>query len=181
VDDIREHPARSARVDRIGRHDGRSKFIDGASIRSKALSTIVLSAGSSLTGAGTVMLGVLLPTLSQQQGLRDDRAGLLHSLHFFASGPGAIVTGLHCIRSLEIGYGIQAALGALVFGGPKVAYAAGLAMAALNWLIFRSPQKANFGSQGVIKTSKDNRVSIHNSAGINAPGRLPVRACLNGR
>ena len=36
VNDIREHPARSAKVDRISRHDGRSKFIDGGSIHSKA-------------------------------------------------------------------------------------------------------------------------------------------------
>ena len=71
------------------------------------------------------MLGVLLPTLSQQQGLRDDQAGLLLFLQFFASGLGAIVTGLHRIRSLAIGYGIlAAALGALVLGGPKVVYAA---------------------------------------------------------
>ena len=60
----------------------------------RTLSTAMLSGGFSLTGAGTVMLGVLLPTLSQQWGLRDDQAGLLLFLQFFASGLGAIVTGL---------------------------------------------------------------------------------------
>jgi len=104
---------------------------------------MVLSAGISLTGAGTVMLGVLLPALSQQWGLRDDQVGLLLFLQFFASGLGAVVTGLHRIRSLAIGYGVMAAaLGALVLYGPKVAYAAffffglglGMAMTAMSLL-----------------------------------------------
>jgi MFS transporter, FHS family, glucose/mannose:H+ symporter len=96
-------------------------------IRSTArrLSTAVLSAGFGLTGAGTVMLGVLLPALSQQWGLRDNQAGLLLFLQFFASGLGAIVTGLKRIRSLSIGYAfLAAALGALVLDGSKIAYAA---------------------------------------------------------
>ena len=71
------------------------------------------------------MLGVLLPTLSQQWSLRDDQAGLLLFLQFFASGLGAIVTGLNRIRSLAIGYALlAAALGAVAFGGWKIAYAA---------------------------------------------------------
>ncbi len=91
----------------------------------RTLSTAMLSGGFSLTGAGTVMLGVLLPTLSQQWGLRDDQAGLLLFLQFFASGLGAIVTGLHRIRSLAIGYALlAAALAALAIYGSKVAYAA---------------------------------------------------------
>jgi MFS family permease len=71
------------------------------------------------------MLGVLLPTVSQRWGLRDDQAGLLLFLQFFASGLGAIVTGLNRIRSLAIGYAMfAAALAALVICGSKVAYAA---------------------------------------------------------
>jgi MFS family permease len=71
------------------------------------------------------MLGVLLPTLSQRWGLRDDQAGFLLFLQLFASGLGAIVVGLNRIRSLAIGYGVlAAALAALSFGGPKIAYGA---------------------------------------------------------
>jgi MFS family permease len=85
----------------------------------------MLSAGFSLTGAGTVMLGVLLPTFSLKWGLRDDQAGLLLFLQFFASGLGAVVTGLHRVRSLAIGYALLAAtLGALAIGGSKIVYAA---------------------------------------------------------
>lgn len=88
-----------------------------------ALSTAILSLGFSLTGAGTVMLGVLLPALSQRWGLRDDQAGLLLFLQFFASGLGAIVTGLKRVRSLAIGYALLvAAMTALAFGGLKIAY-----------------------------------------------------------
>jgi MFS transporter, FHS family, glucose/mannose:H+ symporter len=74
----------------------------------RTLSTAVLSAGFSLTGAGTVLLGVLLPTLSQKWGLRDDQAGLLLFIQFFASGLGAIVTGLNRVRALATGYGLMA-------------------------------------------------------------------------
>jgi fucose permease len=83
----------------------------------RSISTAVLSAGFSLTGAGIVMLGVLLPTLSHRWALRDDQAGALLFLQFFASGLGAITTGLNRIRSLAIGYGLMAAaLFALPFG-----------------------------------------------------------------
>lgn len=88
-------------------------------------STLMLSAGFSFTGTGTVMLGVLLPTLSQRWGLRDDQAGLLLFLQFFASGLGAIVTGLNRVRALAIGYGLlAAALCMLAFAGSGTAYAA---------------------------------------------------------
>ena len=102
----------------------------------QTLSTAVLTAGSSLTGAGTVMLGVLLPMLSQRWGLRDDQAGLLLFLQFFASGLGAILTGLNRTRSLAIGFGLLAgALAALALGGARIAhvvfffYGLGLGMA----------------------------------------------------
>lgn len=71
------------------------------------------------------MLGVLLPILLQRWGLRDDQAGLLLFLQFFASGLGAIVTGLNRVRSLVIGYGLlAAALAVLSMNGPKIAYEA---------------------------------------------------------
>jgi MFS transporter, FHS family, glucose/mannose:H+ symporter len=93
--------------------------------RPRSLSTAVLSAGFSLTGVGTVMLGVLLPTLAQQWGLRDDQSGLLLFLQFFASGLGAIVTGMKRVRSLAVGYGLVAAtLAILALGGSKTAYLA---------------------------------------------------------
>jgi MFS transporter, FHS family, glucose/mannose:H+ symporter len=84
----------------------------------------MLSAGFSLTGAGTVMLGVLLPTFSVKWGLRDDQAGLLLFLQFFGSGLGAVVTGLNRARSLAIGYALLAVtLGVLAIDGSKIAYA----------------------------------------------------------
>jgi MFS transporter, FHS family, glucose/mannose:H+ symporter len=87
------------------------------------MSMIVLSAGSALTGAGTVMLGVLLPALSLRWGLRDDQAGLLLFLQFFASGLGAIVTGLNRIRSMAIGYGLMtASLGLMALDSAREAY-----------------------------------------------------------
>lgn len=69
-------------------------------------SIAVLSVGFSLTGAGTVMLGVLLPALSRRWGLHDDTAGLLLFLQFFGSALGAVFTSLHRIRSLLCGYGL---------------------------------------------------------------------------
>jgi fucose permease len=91
----------------------------------RTFSTIALSAGFALAGAGTVMLGVLLPTLSLRWGLRDDQAGLLLFLQFVGSGMGAIVTRMNRIRSMAIGYGLQAAaLSVLALNGARVAYLA---------------------------------------------------------
>lgn len=93
-------------------------------LSSKTVSTAVLSSGFSLTAVGTVMLGVLLPTLSQKWGLRDDQAGLLLFLQFFGSGLGAIASGLNRIRSLASGYGLMAAtLCLLTWAGARTAYA----------------------------------------------------------
>lgn len=99
-------------------------------------STAALSAGFSFTGAGTVMLGVLLPTLASKWGLRDDQAGLLLFLQYFGSGLGAIATGLNRIRCLRIGYALAAAaLCILAWGGSGLArpaflfYGLGLGMA----------------------------------------------------
>jgi fucose permease len=74
----------------------------------RKVSFIALSAGFVLTGAGTVMLGVLLPALSLRWGLRDDQAGLLLFLQFVGSALGAIVTGMNRVRSMAIGYGLLA-------------------------------------------------------------------------
>ncbi len=70
------------------------------------ISAIVLSFGFSLTGAGTVMLGVLLPVLSQRWSLNDASAGTLLFLQFIGSALGAVFTGLHRIRALVIGYAL---------------------------------------------------------------------------
>lgn len=88
-------------------------------------SFIALSAGFVLTGAGTVMLGVLLPTLSLRWGLRDDQAGLLLFLQFVGSALGAIVTGMNRVRSMAIGYALLAVtLCVLALDGAKAAYLA---------------------------------------------------------
>jgi MFS transporter, FHS family, glucose/mannose:H+ symporter len=99
--------------------------VTGIGVSRRALSTAALSAGFSLTGAGTVMLGVLLPTLASLWGLRDDQAGLLLFLQYFGSGLGAVATGLNRVRSLASGYGlIAAALCALIVGTSRAAYVA---------------------------------------------------------
>ncbi len=87
-------------------------------------SIVVLSSGFSLTGAGTVMLGVLLPVLAQRWSLRDDTAGLLLFLQFLGSALGAVFTTLNRIRSLMAGYGLLAAsAGVLAFTGSHPPFA----------------------------------------------------------
>jgi len=73
---------------------------------SRAASDLVLAVGMALTGAGTVMLGVLLPFLPLISTLHDDEAGLLFFLQFLGSSLGAILTGSNRIRSLIVGYAL---------------------------------------------------------------------------
>jgi MFS transporter, FHS family, glucose/mannose:H+ symporter len=73
------------------------------------LSELVLTAGFSLTGAGTVLLGSQLPLISQKWALNDNAAGLLLFLQFFGSALGAVFTGLNRRRSMGAGYGLLAA------------------------------------------------------------------------
>ncbi len=88
------------------------------------LSSLFLGAGFGLTGAGTVMLGVLLPALSQRWGLRDDAAGSLLLMQFLGSSFGAILTGANRLRALRIGYGLLVvSAGALVFAGLHLLFA----------------------------------------------------------
>lgn len=95
----------------------------GASERRRTVSSLVLGVGFGLTGAGTVMLGVLLPSLSQAWGLRDDTAGFLFFLQFLGSSAGALLTGTNRIRSLAGGYGLLVVMaGALTFAGPRMAF-----------------------------------------------------------
>jgi MFS transporter, FHS family, glucose/mannose:H+ symporter len=94
-----------------------------ASQKRQTVSSIVLGVGFGLTGAGTVMLGVLLPLLSQAWGLRDDTAGFLFFLQFLGSSAGALLTGTNRIRSLVGGYGLLVVMaGALAFAGPRMAF-----------------------------------------------------------
>ena len=87
-------------------------------------SSLVLGVGFCLTGAGTVMLGVLLPTLSQKWGLRDDASGFLFFMQFIGSSLGAVLTGANRVRNLRIGYGLLvASAGALVFAGLHLLFA----------------------------------------------------------
>jgi MFS transporter, FHS family, glucose/mannose:H+ symporter len=88
-----------------------------------SVSSLVLGAGFGLTGAATVMLGVLLPTLSQKWGLRDDAAGFLLFLQFIGSSLGAILTGARRIRSLITGYGLLVATAcSLAFAGMHLSF-----------------------------------------------------------
>jgi len=88
------------------------------------VSSLVLGTGFALTGAGTVMLGVLLPVLSQRWGLRDDAAGFLFFLQFLGSSLGALLTGANRVHALLVGYGVLvASAGALAFAGPILSFA----------------------------------------------------------
>jgi MFS transporter, FHS family, glucose/mannose:H+ symporter len=108
------------------------------------LSSVVVGAGFCLTGAGTVMLGVLLPTLSLKWGMRDDAAGFLLFLQFLGSSLGAILTGTKRIRTITMGYGLLvASAGALAFADMQLSFVIfflygmglGMAMTATSLLI----------------------------------------------
>ncbi len=110
----------------------------------QALSGILLSLGFSLTGAGTVMLGVLLPVLSQRWSLKDETAGLLLFLQFLGSALGAVFTGLNRVRSLVAGYGLLVlSMAAIAVSASRAPFAAfffyglglGMAMTATSLLI----------------------------------------------
>ena len=89
-----------------------------------AVSSLVLAAGFSLTGAGTLTLGVLLPVLSHRWGLSDQAAGFLLFLQFAGSSLGAVFSGSRRVRSMGIGYGILTASAfALLFAGPVTLFA----------------------------------------------------------
>jgi fucose permease len=100
-----------------------SEVVVEASQRRRTVSSLVLGLGFALTGAGTVMLGVLLPSLSQKWGLRDDAAGFLFFLQFLGSSAGALLTGTNRIRSLAAGYGLLVVMAcALAFAAPRMAF-----------------------------------------------------------
>lgn len=94
------------------------------SLKRWAASSLILGAGFSLTGAGTITLGVLLPVLAHKWGLRDESAGFLLFLQFAGSTFGAVFAGADRIRSLAIGYGIlMASAFALALAGPHTLFA----------------------------------------------------------
>lgn len=83
-----------------------------------AASSLVLGVGFALTGAGTIMLGVLLPVISHKWGLRDNQSGLLFFVQFLGSSLGAIFSGRNRVRSMAAGYGLLAVSAcALAFAG----------------------------------------------------------------
>ncbi|HEX2520058.1 MAG TPA: MFS transporter, partial [Castellaniella sp.] len=107
-------------------------------------SSLALGAGFALTGAGTIMLGVLLPVVSQKWGLRDDQAGLLFFVQFLGSSLGAIFSGRNRVRSMAVGYGLLVASAcALAFAGRESLFVAffafglglGMAMTSTNLLV----------------------------------------------
>lgn len=120
-----------------------SSFERGTRGKRSAASALVLTIGFSLTGAGTLTLGVLLPVLSRKWGLADNNAGLLLFLQFIGSTLGAIFTGKDRARSMAIGYALLVASAcALAFAGPMTLFpeffffglGLGMAMTATNLL-----------------------------------------------
>lgn len=88
-------------------------------------SYVVLGLAFALTGAGTVMLGVLLPALSRQWHLHDSVAGFLFFLQFLGSSLGAVLTGTRRVRALLLGYTLLVASAAgLAIATPPLAFAA---------------------------------------------------------
>jgi len=87
------------------------------------VSDLLLGTGFGLTGSGTVMLGVLLPALSQKWGMRDDAAGFLLFLQFLGSSLGALAVGARRVRSLTAGYALLAVSAcALAFAGMHLSF-----------------------------------------------------------
>lgn len=110
----------------------------------RAGSVLVLGLGFALTGAGTIMLGVLLPVISQKWGLRDDQSGLLLFVQFLGTSLGAILSGKNRVRSMAVGYGLLVASAcALAFADRHSLFASffvfglglGMAMTSTNLLI----------------------------------------------
>jgi MFS transporter, FHS family, glucose/mannose:H+ symporter len=69
----------------------------------------LLHLGFALTGAGTVLLGSILPRLSAPWHLRDKDAGLLLLVQFATSASGALLVRRNLWRALACGYGLIAA------------------------------------------------------------------------
>lgn len=111
----------------------------------QVLSDLVLGSGFSLTGAGTIAIGVLLPAISAKWGLGNDKAGAwLFFLQFLGSCLGAIFSGKDRVRSMAAGYALLVAGScALAFAGRTSLFPVffifglglGLAMTSTNLLI----------------------------------------------
>lgn len=67
----------------------------------------LLHLGFALTGAGTVLLGSILPRLSAQWHLRDKDAGLLLLVQFAMSASGALLVRRNFWKTLVCGYGLM--------------------------------------------------------------------------
>ena len=67
----------------------------------------LLHLGFALTGAGTVLLGSILPRLSAQWHLRDKDAGLLLLVQFALSASGALLVRRNFWKTLACGYGLM--------------------------------------------------------------------------
>jgi MFS transporter, FHS family, glucose/mannose:H+ symporter len=75
----------------------------------------LLHLGVALTGAGTVLLGCILPQLSAQWHLRDKDSGLLLMVQFTASASGALLVRRNLWKTLACGFGLFGAGGAGIF------------------------------------------------------------------
>jgi MFS transporter, FHS family, glucose/mannose:H+ symporter len=75
----------------------------------------LLHSGFALTGAGTVLLGGILPRLSTQWHLRDKDAGLLLLVQFATSASGALLVRRNFWKTLACGYGLFGAGGIGIF------------------------------------------------------------------
>jgi fucose permease len=69
----------------------------------------LLHLGFALTGAGTVLLGAILPRLSAAWHLRDRDAGLLLLVQFATSASGALLVRRNLWQALACGYGLMGA------------------------------------------------------------------------
>jgi MFS transporter, FHS family, glucose/mannose:H+ symporter len=75
----------------------------------------LLHLGFALTGAGTVLLGSMLPRLSAPWHLRDKDAGLLLLVQFATSASGALLVRRNLWKALASGYGLMGAGGIGIF------------------------------------------------------------------
>jgi fucose permease len=124
------------------------------SIGRREVSNLVLGGGFFLTGTGTVMLGIILPALSNEWGLSDEVAGSLFFMQFIGASLGAVITGANHIRWLKIGYSLLAgSTCVLAFSGMLLVFPAfflyglglGIAMTSTS-LVFADRYRENYAA-----------------------------------
>ncbi len=125
----------------------------------------MLHLGFALTGVGTVLLGSILPRLSQQWHLRDKDTGLLLLIQFAGSASGSLFVRRNLFRTLSLGYALfgAGAIGVFLLQqrplfvlGPGFAILGlglGLAMTSTNLLVGQDQAKRRGAALAILNFS----------------------------